>query len=71
MKPLKQLGLNVKVLRVKREMTQEDVAAEAGLERSYTGAIERGERNISVMTLLKLAKALNCRPVELLEDVRL
>ena len=71
MEPLKQLGRNIKVMRVRRDLTQEELAVEAGLERSYTGAIERGERNLSVISLLKLARALSCSPNELLEGVRL
>jgi transcriptional regulator with XRE-family HTH domain len=69
--PLAQLGRNIKVMRVRRDMTQEELAAEAGLERSYAGAIERGERNLSVTSLLKLAQALGCSPNELLEGVQL
>lgn len=71
MKPLRKLGLNIKVWRVRKELTQEELAVEAGLERSYTGGIERGERNISVITLLKLAHALECDPIDLLEEVKL
>ena len=68
--PYKQLGLNIKVLRTRRELTQEQLAAKADVERSYMGSIERGERNISVVTLLRLAKALKCEPGELLADVK-
>lgn len=71
MELLAQLGRNIKVMRVRRDMTQEELAAEAGLERSYAGAIERGERNLSVTSLLKLAQALECNPSELLEGVQL
>ena len=53
------LGENVRHYRKLRGMTQEELAAEAGMERSYVSDVERGPRNPSVMALDRLAHALN------------
>lgn len=52
-------GENIRRLRQKRGLSQEAFAAEVGLDRSYMGGIERGERNIAVVNIIKIAKALN------------
>lgn len=51
-------GTRVRTARETRGWTQEDLAHEAGLDRTYIGGIERGERNIALLNLNKLAKAL-------------
>jgi transcriptional regulator with XRE-family HTH domain len=51
----KSLGLRVRALREKRNWSQEDLAHESGLARSFTGAIERGEKDLRLSTLVKLA----------------
>lgn len=51
----KNLGLRVRALREKRNWSQEDLAHESGLARSFTGAIERGEKDLRLSTLVKLA----------------
>ncbi len=51
----KQLGARVRALRKKRGLSQEGFAHESGLARSFAGAIERGERDIRIKTLCKLA----------------
>jgi len=51
----KNLGLRVRGLREKRNWSQEDLAHESGLARSFTGAIERGEKDLRLSTLVKLA----------------
>jgi transcriptional regulator with XRE-family HTH domain len=62
MKPLslthKRLGRRIKTLRKELGLTQEDLAFEVGVNRSYMGFIERGERNPSLAMLKKIAKAL-------------
>jgi transcriptional regulator with XRE-family HTH domain len=59
-------GAGVRRARVKRGFSQEAFAAHAGLDRSYYGAIERGEFNVSLSTLEKLAAGLGMKPSELL-----
>jgi transcriptional regulator with XRE-family HTH domain len=51
-------GKRVRVAREARGWTQEDLAYEAGLDRTYIGGIERGERNVALLSLNKVAAAL-------------
>lgn len=51
-------GQRVRAAREARGWTQEDLAYEAGLDRTYIGGIERGQRNIALLSLNKLALAL-------------
>lgn len=62
------LGRNVRDLRKLRGMSQEDLAHEAGMKRSYLSDLERGTRNPSVRALGRLASALGVSPPELLND---
>lgn len=48
--------------------SQEELADDSGVERSHMGKIERGERNVTVLNLLRIAKALKCQPSDLLKD---
>ncbi|MBI3290452.1 helix-turn-helix transcriptional regulator [Candidatus Microgenomates bacterium] len=64
---LKRLGAKIRKLRDARKISQEDLAHEAKIERSYMGAIERGERNPSFDKLISIAKALGIRSSELLK----
>lgn len=56
------LGENVRRYRKLKSMTQEQLAAEAGMERSYVSDLERGTRNPSVLALGRLADALGLEP---------
>ncbi|MBC8182476.1 helix-turn-helix transcriptional regulator [candidate division KSB1 bacterium] len=57
---LVELGSTIRDKRKAKGLTQESLAFEAGIDRSYIGGIERGERNISILTLAKIAKCLAC-----------
>ncbi len=59
---LRQLGARVRQLREEAGLSQEALADQAGLDRSYMSGIERGIRNVSILNLVKIAKALN-RPL--------
>lgn len=61
----KQLGERLSELRVKKGLTQEHLAYDAGLNRAYIGYIERGERNPSILTMAKIAVALKVNLEEL------
>ena len=65
---LQQLGQRIRTLRKIAGYTQEEFAYKAGLDRSYYGAVERGERNLSVLNLLKIAEALGVDVGVLFED---
>jgi transcriptional regulator with XRE-family HTH domain len=53
------LGEAIRHYRVQAGLSQETLALEAEIDRSYLGGIERGEHNVAVMNLLKLARTLN------------
>lgn len=60
------LGAAIRNARKQAGLSQELLAVDAGLDRSYVGGIERGEHNLTVMNLIKIAGALNLRPSALL-----
>jgi transcriptional regulator with XRE-family HTH domain len=66
--PLQRFGECVRDKREARGWTQEELGARCGLDRSYIGGIERGERNISLTNLLKVARGLGVSPADLLEE---
>ncbi len=60
---------NVRALRLARGISQEKLAERSGLHRTYVGSIERGERNISIENIDRLAAALDVAAVDLLTEV--
>lgn len=63
----KQLGKRIRQYRKKQGISQEDLGFKSGLHRTYIGAIERAEQNVSIDNLHKIAKALKVPPKELLD----
>ena len=63
----KQIGLNIKSLRVKREFHQRDLADFAQLSTSLIGNIERGEQNFTISSLWAIAEVLKINPKDLLD----
>lgn len=63
----RRIGLNVAKFRRDLEWTQEDLAFECELHRTYISGVERGVRNPTVLVLAKIAKALKVHPAKLLE----
>lgn len=56
---LVQLGSRIRDLRLANGLSQEKLSFESNLDRTYIGSVERGERNIAVINLKKISKALN------------
>jgi transcriptional regulator with XRE-family HTH domain len=66
----KQVGINVRRLREGRDLSQEELAFEAELHRTYISGVERGVRNPTVTVVAKIAKALGVTPDQLLRPGR-
>ena len=66
---LKKVGLNIREARKEKGMSQESLALAADLDRSYVGSVERGERNIAVVNLKKIADALKVPVSQLLKNL--
>jgi len=62
-----QLGSRIRVLRKEMEWSQEKLGEKADLHPTYVGGIERGERNVSLENLEKLASAFNVSLAELFD----
>ena len=61
-------GSRIRSLRDDRGLSQEELAERAGLHRNYVGGVERGERNIALENIVKLAKALSIPTRDLFTD---
>jgi transcriptional regulator with XRE-family HTH domain len=68
---LRRLGEAVRARRKAVGLSQEALADAAGIDRSHMGKIERGERNVTLLNLVKIAAALNDLPSELLHSADL
>lgn len=66
---LKKFGANVRARREARELSQETLAELADLDRTYIGGIERGERNLSLKNVARVARALKASVSELCEGI--
>lgn len=62
----KSFGEKFKLKRKETGLSQDEVALQSGIDRSYIGRIERGEVNISLEKVYLLAEVLNCKAMELL-----
>lgn len=66
----RQFGERLRTLRKERQLSQEDFAELTQLHRTYIGGIERGERNVSLLNIVQIARALEITPSQLLEGLR-
>lgn len=66
---LQRFGANLKEIRLRNSLSQEKLAFSVELDRSYISDIERGKRNVSLINILKLSKALNIHPKELFDYI--
>lgn len=64
----KQFGERLRHLRSMRGLSQEDLAHLCNLDRSYVGGVERGQRNISLLNIKKIADALSISPRDFFDE---
>lgn len=67
---LQKLGAHIRKLREERGFSQEEFAAEVGFDRTYYGGIERGERNLSAINLIKLAQTMKAEVGDLFPPIK-
>jgi len=61
-------GARLRAVRTKAGLSQEALGMDADLHRTFVSMVERGERNVTIATVEKLAKALKCRMADLMPD---
>ena len=66
----RRLGRNLRFLRKAKGLSQEHFADELSIHRTYVGGLERGERNVTLRTVERIAAILGVDPVDLLTDRR-
>lgn len=62
------LGKNLREYRLSRNLSQEALADEIGLHRTYIGGLERGERNLKLQSIERLADRLGVPPLSLFQE---
>jgi transcriptional regulator with XRE-family HTH domain len=67
--PKSLFGKAIRALREERGYSQEELAERAGLHRNYVGGVERGERNVALENIVKLASALSVRTRDLFDSL--
>lgn len=65
---LTDLGITIRQARLSMKLSQEALADAAGVDRSHMGKIERGERNVTLLNIERIAKALGKTPSDLLGE---
>ena len=64
------LGAAIRAHRIRLDISQEVLAERSELHRTYIGGVERGERNVSLENIVRIAHALNMSPSQLLERIK-
>lgn len=68
-KSLKRFGARVRAERERARVSQEDLADRTGLHRTYIGGVERGERNLGLLNVIRIARALGLTVSSLLKGI--
>ena len=68
-KLLQNFGRRVRDARLARALTQEQLAALAGFDRTYVSLVERGKRNLSLLNIYQLASSLGNQPEDLVREL--
>lgn len=68
---LVRLGAAIRARRMALELSQEALADHAEIDRSHMGKIERGERNVTILNIVRISAALDCKPSDVLGDAGL
>lgn len=68
--PQKQLGAKIRELRVRGELTQEELADACDLHPTEIGRVERGDRDVRLSTIVRVARGLDVAPSVLLDGLR-
>jgi transcriptional regulator with XRE-family HTH domain len=68
--PRVRLGKSIRKRRHALGLSQEGLAERANLHWTYIGGIERGERNVSLLSIVKIARALGLTPAQLLSGIK-
>lgn len=63
------IGIALRTYREQSGLSQEQLSFKANLHRTYVGSVERGERNISVINIIALCKALKVKPSDLFKNL--
>ncbi|MDM8000201.1 MAG: helix-turn-helix transcriptional regulator [Dehalococcoidia bacterium] len=63
------LGNNIRSIRMEKGISQEKLAERASIHRTYLGGVERGERNVSLINLVRISRALEVLPEVLLKGI--
>jgi transcriptional regulator with XRE-family HTH domain len=69
--PEKRIGQALRAARLAKNWSQEELSFECGLHRTYIGAVERGEKNLTLKNLVKLAKSLEMPASQIMADAGL
>ncbi len=65
------LGVALRRIRLEKSISQEKLALLAEVDRSYVGRVERGDNNVAVLTLIRLARAMDISMAEIMEQAGL
>ncbi|MEO0487639.1 MAG: helix-turn-helix transcriptional regulator [Pseudomonadota bacterium] len=66
---VRRFGQRVRFIREQKGLSQEELAARAKVHRTYIGMIERGEKNATIVTIVKLSLALEVKAIELVKTL--